>query len=136
MHRRAVLLATAATVPGTAGCSALADDERGRTYRLRITDPVETPTERVFDYDTAGLTIGQRKIVDEAVRAGSYSEADVTWSTQPGQESVTMEFRTVIQQLARHVDRDPDVTGETAFETPSRYDGDRYRSLVEVEATS
>ena len=135
MHRRGFLLtAAAAAVPSIAGCSALGDDNRGRTYRLSLAEPDETSSERVLDYDTAGLTLGQQEIVDEAVRTGSYSEANVSWSTQPGQENVTVEFRMVIQSIARHVDRDPEITEETSFETPSQYEGRRYRSIVEVES--
>ncbi|MGQ3412300.1 hypothetical protein ACT4ML_08550 [Natrinema sp. LN54] len=43
-----------------------------------------------------------------------------------------MAFRMVIQLIARHVGHDPQVDHETSFETPSRYDGQRYRTVVDV----
>ncbi|WP_310904970.1 hypothetical protein [Natrinema sp. 1APR25-10V2] len=43
-----------------------------------------------------------------------------------------MEFRTVIQLIARHAGRDPQVKSEASFGAPCRYDGRRYRATVEV----
>ena len=133
MNRRDVLALTGASIaPLSSGCSALERDT-GYTYTLTIADPVADPTDRVLNFETAGLTRSQAKIVEEAIRTGSYSEAGVNWDSFPGRKGISMEFRMVIQLIARHVGRDPEVDGEASFETPSRYDGDRYRSAVTVE---
>lgn len=133
MNRREFLATTTVTaVSLAAGCSAIADDESGRTYTLEIREPIDEPTEPVLEYETAGLSLGQEKIVEEAVRTGAYSEAGVTWSTQPGREPITMEFRMVLQQIARHLDRETELVEPMSFEAPSAFDGRRYRSVVDV----
>ena len=133
MKRRDVLATTgSALAPLASGCSALKGDT-GYTYTLTISGPLSDPTGRVLDYTTSGLTRSQEKIVEEAIRTGSYSEEHVNWSSFPGRKGITMEFRMVIQLIARHVGRDPEVDYETSFETPSRYDGTTYRSSVSVE---
>lgn len=87
----------------------------------------------VLDFDTAGISGGQEGIVDAAVSDGTYAEENVTWSTLPAKESISVEFRSVLQLIARHVDRDPSITEPTSFETPSRYARDPYRAVVVVE---
>ncbi|SEQ46690.1 hypothetical protein [Natrinema salaciae] len=133
MNRRE-LLATAtgvAPVPAVAGCSSAADDETGYTYTLTLSDVDERP-DRPLDFDAAGLAGGQAAILDEAVRSGTYSEEHVNWDTLPGRAGITMEFRTVIQLIARHVDRDPQVDHETSFGTPCRYGRTAYRATIDV----
>ncbi|QCS43168.1 hypothetical protein [Natrinema versiforme] len=134
MNRRDFLVTTAVapSLPAIAGCSSLGDEETGYTYTLTFSDALDEPDERPLDFDTAGLASSQAKIVDEAARTGTYSEANVNWDSLPGREGITMAFRMVIQLIARHVGHDPQVDHETSFETPSRYDGRRYRTVVDV----
>ncbi|ELZ23868.1 hypothetical protein C477_01680 [Haloterrigena salina JCM 13891] len=133
MNRREILVtAGSVLVPLSSGCSALKDDT-GYTYTLTISGPLSEPTDRVLDYTTAGLTRSQEEIVEEAIRTDSYSEENVNWDTLPGRTGITMEFRMVIQLIARHVGHDPTVDHETSFETPSRYDERLSRSTVTVE---
>lgn len=134
VNRREVLATLGTTVlPLSAGCSAVGNETTGHTYALECSEPIEEPTGQVLNYDTAGLMRSQERIVEEAIRTDSYSEAHVSWNSLPGHEGITMEFRMVIQLIARHVDRDPEVVSETTFETPSQYDGTTYRSVVTVE---
>lgn len=133
MNRREFLATTGVAVsPLSSGCSALAD-ETGYTYTLTISGPISDPTDSVLNYETSGLTGSQREIVEEAIRTGSYSEENVNWDSLPGREGITMEFRMVIQLIARHIGHDPEVDHETSFETPSRYDETVFTSRVIVE---
>ena len=133
MNRREFLATTAAAIPPlSAGCSALERDT-GYTYTLSISGPIPDPTEQVLNYETSGLTGSQEDIVAEAARTGSYREENVNWDSLPGRKGITMEFRMVIQLIARHVGHDPEVDRETSFETPSQYDETIYRSRVTVE---
>lgn len=134
MNRRELLSTAAATasLPAVAGCSSTGDDESGYTYTLTLSEDVDEPTSQRLDFDTAGLAAGQAAVLDEAVRTGSYSENGVYWDTLPGRTGITMEFRTVIQLIARHVGHDPQVTHETSFETPCRYGRTSYRARVNV----
>lgn len=140
MNRREFLTTTASTsLPLVAGCSALAGEDGALTYALEIEGPIEEsaadadPSTEVLDYDTTGMAMSQREIVAEAVRTGSYSEENVTWETLPGREAITMDFRMLLQLLARHVDRDPEIDRPTSFETPSRYEKTPYRTVVTAE---
>lgn len=134
MKRRGLLTVATTTVSlaSIAGCSADGNDSTGLTYTLAFSELDDEVAARPLDFDTAGLAAGQETIVEKAVRNGSYSEENVNWDSMPGQEGITMEFRTVIQMIARHLDRDPTVTDQTSFETPSRYGGRRYRATVDV----
>ncbi|ELY70155.1 hypothetical protein [Natrinema versiforme] len=134
MYRRDFLVTAAVTptLPAIAGCSSLGDEETGYTYTLTFSDAADEPEGQQLDFDTSGLAASQADIVDEAARTGTYSEANVNWDSLPGREGITMAFRMVIQLIARHVGHDPQVDHETSFETPSRYDGWRYRTIVDV----
>lgn len=44
-----------------------------------------------------------------------------------------MDFRMLLQLLARHVDHDPEIDRPTSFETPSRYEKTPYRTVVTAE---
>lgn len=132
MNRRTFLVTSVAVGTATVlgGCSD--GDESGRTYTLRMQDR-SSDADDVLDFDTAGISSGQQEIVDTAVADGAYTEANVTWSTMPAKESISMEFRSVLQLIARHVDRDPSITEPVRFDTPSRYGRDSYLTAVEVE---
>lgn len=134
MNRREFLTTAAATasLSPLAGCANGEANETGRTYTLAITDDTDERSGDLLDFDTTGLAGGQTDVLEEAIRTGSYSEANVNWDSLPGRKGITMEFRTVIQLIARHVGRDPEVTGAASFGTPCRYDGRRYRATVEV----
>ncbi|WP_226005845.1 hypothetical protein [Natrinema salinisoli] len=134
MKRRTFLTTATATtsLPAIAGCSSDEDDTRGYTYTLTFSETDDDVVADRLDFDRMGLAPSQENIVAEAARTGSYSEENVTWDSLPGQQGITMAFRMVIQLIARHVDRDPKVDSETSFETPSRYDGRRYRAVVDV----
>ncbi len=134
MNRRAFLTTATATasLPAIAGCSSGGSNETGRTYTLAISDGADDPSGDLLDFDTTGLAGGQADVLEEAIRTGSYSEEGVNWDSLPGRTGITMEFRTVIQLIAHHVGRDPQVESEASFDAPCRYDGRRYRATVEV----
>lgn len=133
MNRRELLAtSSAAILPLSGGCAGLERDT-GYAYTLTLEGPRADPTGEILEYETSGLTPSQEAIVEEAIRTGSYGEAGVTWDSLPGRTGITMEFRMVIQLIARHVGRDPTVDHETSFETPSQYDETSYRSTVTVE---
>lgn len=133
MDRRTLLVAATASV-GTAlplaGCSD--DDAGGRTYVLRMSEAADGAADDPLDLDAAGITPGQQEIVDEAIRTGSYEEADVTWNTLPAQEGITMAFRNLIQLIARHANRDPSVDEPTTIEVTAAYGRSTYEAVVVV----
>ncbi|WP_408958984.1 hypothetical protein [Natrinema sp. 74] len=134
MIRRELLTIAAGTAScsAIAGCSSSGSNETGRTYTLLISDDVDDRSDDFLDFDTTGLAGGQTDVLEEAIRTGSYSEEDVNWDSLPGRKGITMEFRTVIQLIARHIGRDPEVDGPASFSTPCRYEKRRYRATVKV----
>ncbi|WP_254763637.1 hypothetical protein [Natrinema marinum] len=134
MNRRTCLTTAIATasLAAIAGCSRSDSNETGRTYTLSVADDSDDAAGDVLDFDATGLASGQSAVLEEAIRTGSYSEAGVNWSSFPGRTGITMEFRTVIQLIARHVGRDPEINRTASFATPCRYDGQRYRAAVDV----
>lgn len=136
MKRRSLIrTASVGLVTSTllAGCTDDDEDET-QTYTLRMEEPDGEATDReVLVFDDQGLSRGQENIVQEAALEGSYTEADVAWNTIPGWEPITMEFKMLIQLIARHVDAPPQVQEPTTLTTPSEYDDERYRAVVEVE---
>ncbi|MFC4543806.1 hypothetical protein ACFO5R_17915 [Halosolutus amylolyticus] len=140
MNRRAFLCRlSVASLPALgAGCTAAglgeSNDDAVRSYTLSMADPRPDPDgSAILDFDHEGLSFGQRELVDEAVRTGAYAEDDVSWGSIPGREPITMEFRMVLQTIARHVDHETAIDFETRFETPAAFDGERYRAIVAVD---
>lgn len=87
-----------------------------------------------LDLDTAGITPGQEDIVAEAIAEGEYAEENVNWSTLPGREGITMEFKLLLQQFVRHAGRETTIDEPTTFTTPTRYDRSTYVATVDVES--
>lgn len=113
------------------GCTA--NETTGRRYALRMADAPADPDDPL-DLETAGVTVGQVRILDAAIEDGEYAEENVNWDPLPGREGITMEFKLLLQRFARHVGRDPTITEPTTFETPTRYDRSTYVATVEVES--
>lgn len=134
MKRRDFLSTTAVatSLSAVAGCSSEATDT-GYTYTLTVSEAAGETNEQLLDFDTAGLVGKQAEIVETAIRTGTYREENVSWNSLPGRKGISMEFRMVIQLIARHVGRDPQVDGAASFGTPSRYDGTIYQTAVDAE---
>jgi len=86
----------------------------------------------VLGFDDAGLSDGERDVLDEATEEGSYTEGYVNWDDVSKRTVISDGFKSVIQRLRDHVD----IGGRfNVVDTYSEYRGTTYRTGVTADSS-